>query len=119
VVGIVFIHQAAKLGGVATALSFNTGTPFFSLSVALNVLLTLMIVARLILHNKNMRDAVGSPARVGGLYTAIITMLIESSALYAINSLLFVVPWSIRSPLAALFFPALAETQVRAVFPFP
>jgi hypothetical protein len=66
-----------------------------------------------------MRDAMGSPAKASGLYKAVVTMLVESSALYAVNSLLFIVSWGIGSPLTSLFFPILAETQVRAVFAFP
>jgi hypothetical protein len=61
----------------------------------------------------------GSPARTGELYRAIVTILVESSALYAVNSLLFIVPWSRESALTEFFFPILAETQVRAVLLFP
>jgi hypothetical protein len=97
----------------------KTGTQCFSITVALNVLLTLMIVTRLIWHSRNIRDAVGSPARGGGLYKTIITILIESSALYTVNHLCFLVSWSIESPLTYLFLPILVKTQVRAVFLFP
>ena len=56
----------------------------------------------------------GSPSGLTGLYKAIITMLIESSALYAVNSLLFVGPWGAGNHAADIFLPILAETQVRA-----
>ena len=55
----------------------------------------------------------GAPAGANGLYKTIITVLIESSALYAVNSLLFVAPWGAKSHVADIFLPILAETQVR------
>jgi len=45
-------------------------------------------------------------------------MLIESSALFAVSSLLVIGPMVAKSPLMDLFLPILAETQVRA-FPDP
>lgn len=60
----------------------------------------------------------GVPSGAVGMYRAVVTMLVESSALYAVNSLLFVGPWGAGSHVADIFLPILAETQVRAFF-FP
>ena len=57
----------------------------------------------------------GSLAGVGGLYKTIITVLVESSAIYAVSSILFVGPWGAKSHVGDIFLPILAETQVRAV----
>jgi len=67
------------------------GIPYLSISVSLNVLLTLMIVIRLILHDRSIRAATGSGAGIGGFYKAVSTMLIESCALFAVSSLVVVV----------------------------
>lgn len=56
-----------------------------------------------------------APVRVGGLYKAIVTSLVESCALYSVTSLLFIGFWTAGNPVAALFFPILFEFQVRAV----
>jgi len=109
VMGIMLVYQTSRPGSeVWTSLAVNFGLGYFSLSLSLNILLTLMIVTRLILHTRNI---MGAPARV---YRAIITMLIESSALYAINSLLFVGPWGAGNHAADIFLPILAQTQVIA-----
>jgi hypothetical protein len=42
---------------------------------SLNVLLIFVIIARLALHSRNIRNAIGASSGPGGLYTAIITML--------------------------------------------
>ena len=46
-------------------------------------------------------------------------MLVESFALFTVNSLLFVVPWGTGSWVAGIFLPVLPETQVRAVCVLP
>ena len=97
--------------GVSTILDF--GLLYLSISVSLNVLLTLMIVIRLILHGRNVRTATGSPAGISGLYKAIVTMLIESSAIYAVTSLLVIGLWVVGSHAVNTFLPILSEIQVR------
>ena len=112
--GILFIYQTSQPNSsIWNTIAINFGLPYFSISMSLNILLTLMIVVRLVLHSRNIRAAMGSPVGVSGLYKAIVTMLIESSALYAVNSLLFVGPWGAGNHAADIFLPILAETQVR------
>ena len=96
---------------VASAIDF--GRPYFVISTSLNLLLTLMIVVRLVLHSKNIRAAMGFTAGIGGQYQVIMTMLIESSALYAVSSLLIVAQSS--RGVADIFLPSHAVNQVRAL----
>lgn len=118
VVGIIFVYQTSQPDSIRDSLAASTGIPNNAISVSLNVLLTLMIAVRLILHGKNIRNAMGSADRSNGLYKAIVTMLIESSTLYSVNSLLFIGPWGAGSWVADIFVPILAETQVRACYVF-
>ena len=106
--GIMLLYQTAEsTGGVWL------GLPYFSISLSLDVLLTLMIVIRLILHARDTRASMGKTG-IGGLYKVIVTMLIESSALYAVSSLLVLGPASAGNNVADIFLFILAETQVRA-----
>ena len=107
--GILFVYQSS--GMKWNAVPINFGLPYFSISIALNVLLTLMIAIRLTLYNRNVRTAMGG-AGIGGLCKAVVTMLIESSALYAVSSLLVVGQSS--AGVMEIFLPILAKTQVRA-----
>jgi hypothetical protein len=115
--GILFTIQTAKpafftyhdTGGI------DAGVSYYTISFSLNVLLTVMIVARLVLHRRNARNSAGSHARASGLYDAIIAMLIESSALYAVTFLSYIVPWSFKLGSEFIFFPILAGTQVCAI----
>ena len=111
---VTVIHQA--LGPKSTILSsidVNLTIIYLSISISLNVLLTLMIVIRLFLHSRGIRAATNAPGGIGGLYKATITMLIESCALFTVSSLLVVGPSN--SGISYAFFPILAETQVRAL----
>jgi len=114
-------------GSTWTTLIFpHFAIPYLSISVSLNVLLTLMIVIRLILHGRQIHTATGSAVGIGGLYKTVSTMLVESCALFAVNSLVvigalvaFESSWNpaVYWPgdfTVDIFFPILAETQVRA-----
>jgi len=115
---MIAISRACKWGSTAGGIAFNFSIPFVSVSISLNVLLTLMIVIRLVLHGRNIRTAIGSPVGINGLYKTVATMLIESSALFAVNSLLLIALWGVRSGAADTFLPIVAEIQVRT-FPRP
>ena len=87
--------------------------PYFSISLPLNILLTLMIVIRLVLHTRNIRTAMGG-AGTGGLCKAIVTMFIESCAINAVTSLLALVLFSTKNDAMVISLYILPMTQVRA-----
>lgn len=118
VMGIMWIFQTSHPdGGFWQLTAPNLGLVYFSISLSLNILLTLMIVTRLILHNRMMiRNLVGARATVSGLRSVVITLLIESCALNAVGSLLYLVPWSIASYVSNYFYPVFSMTQVIAPF---
>lgn len=61
----------------------------------------------------------GATDKTGRLYETIVTMLIESAALYAVSLLLFIGPYVAGNWLQDTFWPILNETQVCAVFILP
>ena len=91
---------------------------YYSISGPLNVLLTLMIIARLVLHKRNTRNAVGASSGPCGLYTAIVVALVESSSLYTFTYLLYLVPFALHSSASNIFL-SFGGIQVRAVFDPP
>ena len=119
--GILSTYQRSGLRFNDRALA-NFHVSYLSISLSLNVLLTLMIVIRLIVHirdvQKTTRDLNGS----NRLYTTaatVVTMLIESSALYAVTLVLFVVPYTRDSSVSAIFSAAIGPMQVRAALTLP
>jgi hypothetical protein len=121
VTGIAYICVESGVESDTIAASYF-GTSYYSTSLALNVLLTLMIVIRLGMHVRHLRKSLGASEESHGLYTAattVITMLIESYALYAVVFLVFIVPWGMNSWVLIIFSKPLGVIQVRAVFAFP
>ena len=106
--GVLLVYQSAQLVGKVWS-----AVPWFSISLSLNILLTLMIVVRLILHARNIRTGMGGTG-IGGLCKAIVTMLVESCALYAVSSVLVIGPWSAQATIGNTFLSILPEIQVRA-----
>jgi hypothetical protein len=89
---------------------------YYGVSVALNVILTLMLVVRLAIHHRNIRNVSGLGAN--GLYKALIAMLIESCSIYSIALLIYIGVAASSNFAFEIFYPIISQTQVRAVFKF-
>ena len=115
--GIGFIYQGSQPVSIVTkyVAIAHFGTAYYSISLSLDFLLTLMIVGRIFRHSWEIRNAMGVLAKPSRLYTTIITTLVESCALYTVSYLLFLGPWASSSPVSNGFFPMLAQNQVRFV----
>jgi len=112
------IYQVSQPGScIRDSVLVDFGLSYFSISLSLNILLTFMIVIRLVLHIRNIRTVMEAPSGFTGLYKTIVTMLIESSAVFTVSSLLFLGFWGSGSYVADVFSAIQAETQVRAFFP--
>jgi hypothetical protein len=96
----------------------SIGVPY-PISVALDILLTVMIVARLVLLSRDIQKAMNAPFRLSALYKAVITVISKSSAIYAVTFLLFIGTWAADDPSEHFFFPLFAQAQVRTVLHFP
>ena len=115
--GVTFLYQTSQPdSSIWNVVAIDFGLPYFSISIGLNIFLTLMIVVRLILHARNTRAAVGIGG-IGGLSKAIVTMLVESCALYTVTILLVLGSLNsgdLGSSFISLFLYILNQTQVRA-----
>src|SRR5258708_2729544 len=115
-VGIALVYYQATQPDctIWRSTTIDVGVPY-SISVSLDVLLTLMIVARVVLLSREIRKAMNAPFRISGLYKAVITILGESCALYAITFLFWIGTWAANNPIQYFLFPILAQTQVRGI----
>ena len=121
VLGIITVYvESGK--GILTASEININTSYLSICLLLNVVLALMIVTRLMVHVRNARKATGTSDESGGLHittAAVITMLIESYAIYAATLLLYIVPSAANSSVVGLFSGLISTVQVCAISAFP
>lgn len=88
----------------------NFTLPYLSLSLALNILLTIAIVLRLLTFRYHIVSALGP--KYGTQYTSIAAMIIESAALYSTVSITFLVLFGIGNAVSQVFIQSLNQFQV-------
>jgi hypothetical protein len=116
--GIMFVYESSRPDLIPTSIAAMVpfDAPFFSISFALNIVVTILIVSRLLLHKKRVQNAMGAAVDVGGLYMATIAIIVESYAICAIAVTLYLATWGARSYLQYIFLQIIAQMQVRALF---
>ena len=122
VLGTAYIYLVSVPIWRTSVIALNIATSYYSICLSLNIILTLMIVVRLMVHIRDVRKATGALNGSTSLHTAaatVVTMVIESYALYAITILPWVVTWAVESWVVTLFSGAVGSIQVRNVFAFP
>jgi len=93
-----------------STISIDLSIPYWSISIALTVVITACIVTRLSYMRRQLYNTrVGS----GSEYISVSAMLIESAALYSINGIIQVVSYGVNSPIQNLALPVLGQTQVQ------
>ena len=72
--------------------AINFGTPYYSLTISLNIIVTLFIVYRLRSMAGTVRATMGEEA--AKLYTGIAAVLVESAAPYSVMGIILLVPYA-------------------------
>ncbi|KAJ7587157.1 hypothetical protein C8J56DRAFT_1165266 [Mycena floridula] len=109
--GIITIYQSCQPNAnLWTKVTFNFALAYFSTATTLNILLTILICARLVLHQRNVKGTRGFRSKLP--YSSVITMLVESSAIYAVSSAIFIGTYAAQNPASTLFLSILSQTQV-------
>ena len=117
--GIAYIYADTVQTGPDMFQSRKWGDVYYPIAFSLNVVLTLMIIMRLFLHRKDIRRALGDQIGAGRLYKEIITMFVESGALYAASIVLYLGTWATGSVAMPVVVGILYEVQVRTALPLP
>lgn len=107
VLGCLFLVQLSSTSIWGTA-DFTLG--FWSSSLAVNALATILIVSRLIFHRWRLASLLGSSH--AKQYTGIIAMIVESELLYTAFLIMYIVPFALNHPLVSAFIQAPALVQV-------
>jgi len=110
VIGSILLWQAAHPGATfGQSVVIDFGTPFWSLSVTLTILVTLLIAGRLIYRRELLRREEGRKGN-DAHYTSLIAIFAESGALYAICGIIYIPLFArnlpIQFPFSGLFAAA-------------
>ncbi|EJD42182.1 hypothetical protein AURDEDRAFT_145835 [Auricularia subglabra TFB-10046 SS5] len=111
---IITVYQLATPGSrffSKTLLQFSL--PYFSLSIALNLILTLMIVTKLAMARRSILRTLDKEQ--GRIYTGMVAMVVESAALTSTSSILFIIMYSINNDIFNVCLPL--QVQVMCISP--
>ncbi|KAG1901993.1 uncharacterized protein F5891DRAFT_1187022 [Suillus fuscotomentosus] len=111
--GIMWLLQLSSSSPFFTSTNINYTVPYLSLSLALNIIITIAIVLRLLTYRHRITKALGS--RFGAQYTSIAAMIVESAALYSTFSLALLILFLLNNPISAAFIELLPQIQVVAM----
>jgi hypothetical protein len=117
VLGILFLYQiSSPLSSPYSAAGTTTNftLPYFFFELATNIIVTILIVLRLYFYRLHMKQALLGPGHVAE-HTSVESMIVESAAIYSTFSLLFLIPFALKSPVANVFMQVLGEAQVSII----
>ena len=89
--------------------------PYFTISISLNIILTLLLVGRLLYMSHNARRSLGDEH--AATYISVAAMLVESATPYAATSLIFIITYARNSNVQNLVLPVLSQIMVRRSSP--
>ncbi|KDR85985.1 hypothetical protein GALMADRAFT_52215 [Galerina marginata CBS 339.88] len=99
---IIELILAGKPGGdFFHGKTINFGTPYYTITIAFNFLVTLFIVFRLLKLGNAVSRALGRDS--ARMYTSIASMLIESAAPYTLVGIMFLIPYALQNGTAIAF----------------
>ncbi|KAG1784698.1 uncharacterized protein HD556DRAFT_1462771 [Suillus plorans] len=87
--------------------------PYLTLSLALNIIITIVIVLRLLTYRRRISKVLGSS--YGTQYTSIAAMIVESAALYSTFSVAFLTLFGLNNAISETFLVSLTQVQVSTV----
>lgn len=96
VMSILTVYQLAQPGAqFFSHVTLQMTLPYFSLSIALNIILTAMIVARLIMARRSLKEM--QDEEQARIYTGVVAMIVESASLYSTFSVVFIATYSVNN----------------------
>ena len=108
------LYQASRPdASLWTHTTVQFSLPYFSISISLNILLTLLLVGRLFYMSERAKRAIGREH--AATYSSIASMLLESAVPYAVTGLIFIITYARNSNVQNLVLPVLGQIMVRRV----
>ncbi|KAF9556161.1 hypothetical protein CPC08DRAFT_641907 [Agrocybe pediades] len=111
--GFMFIIQNSLPNGSLWASGeVSFALPYFVLSVSISIIATSLMLWRIFSISNVLKTGLGK--RKNSVYGQVSAILVESCALYAVFSLIFIVLFAINHPIQFVFLSALANVQIIA-----
>lgn len=111
--GIIWAYQSCLPGltGMYSSVPLAVGTAYYVSSLAANILLTILIISRLLIHRRQVSNVL--PEGYAKQYLSITGIIIESAGLYSVFALAFVISYALKNPVNQVFMILGSTCQVR------
>ncbi|KAJ7577888.1 hypothetical protein C8J56DRAFT_869333 [Mycena floridula] len=112
VMGILLIFTSAQPGHTfnsADAVEF--GTAYFSISLSLTVIVTLIIVSRLVYLQHGVSKALGNTSEYRDHHISAWTIILESSTMYSVVGFIFLVLYNKNNPASNIFTQLMVQVM--------
>ncbi|KAJ7640764.1 hypothetical protein DFH06DRAFT_1215164 [Mycena polygramma] len=112
--GIMFGIETTSPNGLFGSITASFGIPYFTISLSLNIILTLLIVGRIWYHQRSMKALFGNDHSHQRPYQLLLTMFVESAALFSIISILLLVTFALGNPINQIWLGLSPAVQLIA-----
>jgi len=109
--GVVFLKKTSR-SSPYHAVQFSLA--YFTTTLALNIVVTLFIVVRLLIWRTRFARVLGTARATH--YSNLAAILVESASMYSVFSIMFVVPLALNYPLANVFLQSMGQVQTVASY---
>ncbi|KAJ7077413.1 hypothetical protein B0H15DRAFT_562964 [Mycena belliarum] len=114
--GIIFGIETTSADGLFGSTTASFGIPYFAISLSLNIILTLLIVGRIWYHQRSLKALFGNDHTHARPYQLLLTMFIESAALFSIISILLLVTFALGNPINQIWLGVAPAIQLVSTY---
>lgn len=111
-IGTIWVLQSSQPGlSFYSKIPLAFGTAYYSLSIGMNVFLTLLITGKLLLYRHRFKNTSTSSTDPVQFYTSLLTIFVESAALYSTFAICFLISYGINNPINQVFLSFTTAAQ--------
>lgn len=109
--GTLWTLQSSQPGlSLYSSLPLAYGTTYYSISLGVNIILTILITVRLLIYRKRILETL--PPEHAKHYISIVSIIVESAALYSVCAILFLITYAINNPTNQVLLGIASAAQV-------
>lgn len=109
--GTLWTLQSSQPGlSLYSKLPLAYGTSYQAISLSVNIILTILITIRLLMHRKKILATL--PEDHARHYISLATIIIESAALYSVFAVIFLITYAVNNPINQIFLSMASASQV-------
>ncbi|KDR85778.1 hypothetical protein GALMADRAFT_53579 [Galerina marginata CBS 339.88] len=110
VMGTLWTLESSQPGlSLYSALPMAFGTSYYVISLSVNIILTILITARLFMYRRRVVATLTTDH--GSHYFSLATIIVESAAIYSVFALMFIISYAVNNPINQIFLAVASSAQ--------